>query len=101
MLLERTAKLFSKAEIVSLRPDHSLHRYTYGDFYRRARALAEQLQRAGIALLGIGRVGNAPGSLERLDVEEAQSAQMVGHRTRSQFVHGEELGLVFADVSRP
>ncbi|HET7205912.1 MAG TPA: long-chain fatty acid--CoA ligase [Terriglobales bacterium] len=48
VLLERTAKLFSKVEIVSRRPDHSLHRYTYGDFYRRARALAEQLQRAGI-----------------------------------------------------
>jgi fatty-acyl-CoA synthase len=48
VLLERTAKLFSKVEIVSRRPDHSLHRYTYGDFYPRARALAEQLQRAGI-----------------------------------------------------
>src|SRR5215471_2965969 len=51
-----------------------------------------------IALLGIGSVGNAPRPRERLDVEEAQSAQMVGHRTGSQFVHGEELRLVFADV---
>jgi len=48
VLLERTARLFSKVEIVSRRPDHSLHRYTYRDFYRRARALAEQLQRMGI-----------------------------------------------------
>ncbi|MBV8478254.1 MAG: long-chain fatty acid--CoA ligase [Acidobacteria bacterium] len=48
VLLERTAKLFSKVEIVSRRPDRSLHRYTYGDFHRRARALAEQLQRMGI-----------------------------------------------------
>src|SRR5215469_10359448 len=51
-----------------------------------------------IALLGIGSVGNAPGPLERLDVEEAQGAEMVGHRTRSQFVHGEELRLVLTDV---
>src|SRR6516225_12036179 len=36
-----------------------------------------------IALLGIGSVGNAPGPLERLDVEKAQSAEMVGHRTGS------------------
>ena len=28
-----------------------------------------------IALLGIGRVGNAPGPLERLDVEEAQGCR--------------------------
>jgi len=53
-----------------------------------------------IALLGIGSVGNAPGPLERLDVEEAQGAEMVGHRTGSQFVHGEELGLVLANVLR-
>src|SRR5215469_9490715 len=53
-----------------------------------------------IALLGIGSVGNAPRPLERLDVEEAQGAEMVGYRTWSQFVHGEELGLVLADVLR-
>ena len=40
-----------------------------------------------IALLRIGSVGNAPGPLERLDVEEAQGAEMVGHRTGSQFPH--------------
>ena len=49
---------------------------------------------------GIGSVGNAPGPLERLDVEEAQGAEMVGHRTGSQFVQGEELRLVLADVLR-
>ena len=53
-----------------------------------------------IAFLGIGSVGNAPGPLERLDVEEAQGAEMVGHRTGSQFVQGEELRLVLADVLR-
>src|SRR5579864_843453 len=31
---------------------------------------------------------------------EAQGAEMVGHRTGSQFVHPEELGLVLADVLR-
>jgi fatty-acyl-CoA synthase len=46
--LERAGKFFPNAEIVSRRPDHSLHRYTYGDLYRRARALAEALQRAGL-----------------------------------------------------
>src|SRR5436853_5861309 len=53
-----------------------------------------------IALLGIGSFGNAPGPLERLDVKEAQGAEMVGHRTGSQFVPGEELRLVLADVLR-
>src|SRR5271165_4211280 len=53
-----------------------------------------------IALLGIGSVGNAPGPFERLDVEEAQGAEMVGHRTGSQFADGEELGLILADVPR-
>src|SRR4249920_3146606 len=46
--LERAGKLFGRQEIVSRLPDRSLHRYTYADFYRRARALAEALQRAGL-----------------------------------------------------
>ena len=46
--LERAGKYFPEAEIVSRRPDHSLHRYTYADLYRRARALAEALQQAGL-----------------------------------------------------
>lgn len=46
--LERAAKLYPKVEIVSRLPDRSLHRYTYADFYRRARGLAEALQRAGL-----------------------------------------------------
>lgn len=47
-MLERAGKLFSKVEIVSRLPDRSLHRTTYADFYRRARALAESLSRAGL-----------------------------------------------------
>ncbi len=47
-ILERAGRLFGKVEIVSRLPDRSLHRYTYKDFYRRARALAEALQKAGL-----------------------------------------------------
>jgi fatty-acyl-CoA synthase len=46
--LERAGKFFANGEIVSRRPDHSLHRYTYAGLYQRARALAEALQRAGL-----------------------------------------------------
>src|SRR5258706_40217 len=47
-ILERAGRLFGKQEIVSRLPDKSLHRYSYSDFYRRARALAEALQNAGL-----------------------------------------------------
>jgi fatty-acyl-CoA synthase len=47
-LLERAGKLFPKVEIVSQRPDHSTHRYTYGDLYRRARTLAAILEDSGL-----------------------------------------------------
>jgi len=47
-ILERAGKFFPQAEIVSRRPDRSLHRYTYADFYSRSRALAEALLSAGL-----------------------------------------------------
>src|SRR5215475_3754657 len=47
-ILERIPRLYGGVEIVSRLPDGSIHRYTYGDFYRRARALAEALQRGGL-----------------------------------------------------
>ena len=47
-LLERAGKVFPEREIVSRLPDHCLHRCTYADFYRRARALAGALQKAGL-----------------------------------------------------
>jgi acyl-CoA synthetase (AMP-forming)/AMP-acid ligase II len=47
-LLERAGRYFPKVEIVSRLPDHSIRRATYGDFHRRARALAEALTRAGL-----------------------------------------------------
>ena len=47
-LLERAGHYFSRMEIVSRLPDRSLHRFTYGDFYGRSRALAAALTRAGM-----------------------------------------------------
>ncbi|GIW34063.1 long-chain fatty acid--CoA ligase [Meiothermus sp.] len=47
-LLERAGQLFPKEEIVTRLPDKSLHRYTFGDFYRRSRQLASALQKAGL-----------------------------------------------------
>ena len=47
-ILERAGRYFPKVEIVSRLPDKSLHRTTYGEFYRRSRALAEGLCKAGL-----------------------------------------------------
>jgi fatty-acyl-CoA synthase len=47
-ILERAGTLFPNAEIVSRQPDGTLHRYTYADFYHRARGLAETLQQSGL-----------------------------------------------------
>jgi fatty-acyl-CoA synthase len=47
-LFDRARKLFPRVEIVSRRPDNSLHRYTYAEWHRRANALAAGLQRFGI-----------------------------------------------------
>jgi fatty-acyl-CoA synthase len=47
-ILERAATLFPQREIVSRRPDRSLHRYTYADLQRRSRALAAALQELGV-----------------------------------------------------
>ena len=48
-LLEHANALYASREVVSRRPDKSLHRCNYGAVYRRARQLAQALQRAGIA----------------------------------------------------
>src|SRR5581483_1359448 len=47
-VLARAERLFGASEIVSRRPDRSLHRYTYRDFHRRASALAGAVQRLGL-----------------------------------------------------
>ena len=56
-LLEHANRLYPTREVVSRRPDKSLHRCNYGDVYRRVRQLAQALQGAGV-----GR-GEAVGTL--------------------------------------
>ncbi len=48
-ILEHAGRLHGKTEIVSRRPDGSLHRYSFAHFRNRARRLAEALLRAGLA----------------------------------------------------
>ena len=47
-LLEHVGKLYPNVEVVSRLPDNSLRRSTYADLYRRSRALASSLQKAGV-----------------------------------------------------
>jgi fatty-acyl-CoA synthase len=47
-LLERAKQLFARVEIVSRRPDRTIVRTCYGDFYRRARRLASALTQLGL-----------------------------------------------------
>jgi len=47
-ILERSGKLFHRVEIVSRKPDRSVVRTTYGEFYRRARRLADALTKMGL-----------------------------------------------------
>ncbi len=47
-LLERAGKLFAGNEIVSRLPDKQLRRHSFGEYYRRTRALASALQRLGL-----------------------------------------------------
>ncbi len=47
-IFDRAGQIFADSEIVSRRPDRSMHRYTYADFYRRGKQLASALVRAGL-----------------------------------------------------
>ena len=47
-LFDRAGKYFAKTELVSRRPDKSIHRTNYGEFHKRAQKLANALQRLGI-----------------------------------------------------
>ncbi len=47
-LMERAGTLFKDNTLVSRRPDKSLVTHTYGQWYRRTRALASALQRLGL-----------------------------------------------------
>ena len=47
-LLERGRNEFNRVEVVWRRPDKSVQRYTFANLYKRSRALAEALTRAGM-----------------------------------------------------
>src|SRR5436190_13788638 len=47
-LLERALRPFANVEVITRRPDKSLHRTTYGEVYKRARQLAQALVKAGL-----------------------------------------------------
>jgi fatty-acyl-CoA synthase len=47
-LLERAGRLFHGNEIVSRLPDKSLRRHSYGEYYRRTRALGDALRKLGL-----------------------------------------------------
>ena len=47
-LLERAGTLFAGNEVVSRLPDKTLRRHSYGEVYRRTRALADALQKLGL-----------------------------------------------------
>ena len=47
-ILERSGKIYSRVEVVSGKPDKSIVRTCYGEFYRRARRLAAALTKLGL-----------------------------------------------------
>src|SRR5262249_22375757 len=47
-ILERAGKLFPRVEVVSRRPDRSIHRTNYGEIYKRARRLSAALKKLGL-----------------------------------------------------
>ncbi len=47
-LFDRAGRYFAKTELVSRRPDKSIHRSTWGEFHKRAQKLANALQRLGV-----------------------------------------------------
>src|SRR5215470_4124469 len=47
-ILERSGKIFPRVEIVSRKPDKSVVRTCYGQFYSRARRLASALTKLGL-----------------------------------------------------
>jgi fatty-acyl-CoA synthase len=47
-LFDRAGRYFPRTEIVTRRPDKSLHRTTYGEFHQRAQKFANALTRLGV-----------------------------------------------------
>jgi fatty-acyl-CoA synthase len=48
-ILERAGNLFGEITVASVRPDHSIHRYTYRDFYHRTHQLSNALTGLGLS----------------------------------------------------
>jgi fatty-acyl-CoA synthase len=48
VILERAGQIFHRVEIVSRKPDRSIVRTNYGEFYKRARKLASALTKLGL-----------------------------------------------------
>ena len=76
-------------------------------FARGARRLDElrdffpaKNRRESMGLFRIGSLSNAPCSAERLDLEKAQSRQVSPYGILRQLASLEQLGLIFANVSR-
>src|SRR5260370_33243217 len=65
-ILERSGKIFPRVELVFRKPDKSITRTCYGEFYRRARRLAAALTKLGLRpgdrLASL--IGNHSGQLE-------------------------------------
>jgi hypothetical protein len=59
-----------------------------------------QNRRQRTDLFRIGSVGKAPSSAQRLDVEKAQSRQMLSYGIRRQLAFLKQFRLIFTDVSR-
>lgn len=47
-ILEHANRLYSTKRVTTMQPDGSLHRYTYGDLYQRAKRLAKALTQLGV-----------------------------------------------------
>ncbi len=47
-LFERVGRYFPRTELVTRRPDKSIHRSSYGEFHQRVQKLANALQRLGV-----------------------------------------------------
>ena len=47
-LFDRAGRYFAKTELISRRPDKSIHRSTWGEFHTRAQKFANALQRLGV-----------------------------------------------------
>jgi fatty-acyl-CoA synthase len=114
-MIERAGKLFPDVEIASVRPDGSLHRYTYREAHRRCRQLSAALQGAGIergdrvatlmwnqcehleAYFGVPAVGGVVHTLN-LRLHPDELAYIVNHAEDRFLIVDESLLDIFAQI---